>query len=196
MEVGVGQRTTTAVAVEQHPGTRSATARRGGTRRLGRPRPDRGARAPGLGRGVPDSPAQRMPARRLAGSEFGKRYGCRLNAAVAQRVEDPMRRRSGWRTPHFAGTPLTIRSPSTAASRLGWVNIGPGVECTAWIQRAGVARTARTTVGQASSSWSARCSRIVLSSSLRCRHWRRGPHTTAVPTRPGDGPTAARIAPT
>ena len=38
-----------------------------------------------------------------------------------------------------------------------------GVRCTTWIQRTGVARTARTTVGEASSSWSARCSRIVLS---------------------------------
>ena len=43
---------------------------------------------------------------------------------------------------------FTIRSSSTSASGLGWVNIGPGVECTAWMQRAGVAKTARTTVGQ------------------------------------------------
>ena len=75
-----------------------------------------GAGAPGLGRGVPDSPAQPMPARRLAGSEFGKRYGCRLNAAVAQRVEDRWGvgrggARRTTRVPFF-----TIRSPSTAVS--------------------------------------------------------------------------------
>ena len=56
---------------------------------------------------------------------------------------------------------FTIRSSATSASGLGWVRRA-GVRCTAWIQGAGVARTARTTVGQASSSWSARCSRIVL----------------------------------
>ena len=95
--------------------------------------------------------------------EFGERYGVRLNAAVAQRVEDPMGCRSGWRTPHYAGSPLHNPFAFDGRQQAPLGQHRAGVRCTAWMQRAGVARTARTTVGQASSSWSARCSRILLS---------------------------------
>ena len=65
--------------------------------------------------------------------------------------------------PHYAGAPLHDPFVFDIRQRARLGIYTAGVRCTAWIQRAGVARTARTTVGQASSSWSARCSRIVLS---------------------------------
>ena len=75
--VGVGQRKTTAVAVEQRPAL-AVPLRVVGEREALGVSADRdqlvGAGAPGLGRGGPDSPAQRqqrMPARRPAGASLG-----------------------------------------------------------------------------------------------------------------------------
>ena len=154
------------MAVEQHPGARSATALRGrarGTRRLGRPRPARRGRGSGAWTRYTGQPSTTVAGTTTCRGEFGERYGLRLNAAVAQRVEDPMGCRSGWRTPHYAGSPLHNPFAFDGRQQAPLGQHRAGVRCTAWMQRAGVARTARTTVGQASSSWSARCSRILLS---------------------------------